>query len=60
MIETIARPLAETLVPRAGDPRLRAWIAARLRDASPVHLRGAASTAPAASATPDAGTTPDA
>ena len=40
MIETIARPLAETPVPRADDPRLRAWIAARLRDASTVHLRG--------------------
>jgi DNA-binding MarR family transcriptional regulator len=27
MTETIARPLAETPVPRADDPRLRAWIA---------------------------------
>jgi len=27
MTETIARPFAETPVPRADDPRLRAWIA---------------------------------
>ena len=27
MTETIARPLAETSVPRADDPRLRAWVA---------------------------------